>query len=70
MLKKFPIQELEELLKPYDLVDCLDSLLSNGKLVSYYYDYDNGEVELEISDSAVIEEMFNANKLNPNGGIN
>jgi len=69
MTKRFLIQELEEIVKPYDLLDSLDSLLQNGKLSSYYYDYECGEVELEIPDSVVIEELFDSGNLNSKGEI-
>lgn len=70
MTKRFQIPELEEIIKPHDLIDCLDSLLANNKLVSYYYDFENNEVELEISDSAIIENLFDNETLNPKGETN
>lgn len=69
MTKRFQIQELEELIKPHDLIDTLDSLMKNGKLDSYYYDFEGGEVELEIPDNVVIEEMFNQDTLPTKGTI-
>lgn len=59
MTTKFEIKELEKIVEPEDLVDCLDSLLDNDKISSYYYDFENGTVTLEIPNNVVIEELFN-----------
>lgn len=69
MTKRFQVQELEDIVKPYDLIDTLDSLLDNGKLSSYYYDYELREVELVIPESVVIEELFNIDSLNIKGDV-
>lgn len=58
MTKIFQIKELEELVAPYDLVDVLESLLKNGMLESYYYDYICGEIELDIPKNVEISEIM------------
>lgn len=58
MKVKFPIPELEKIVHPDNLIDTLDSLLDNRKLSSYYYNWEDGVVLLEIPDSVVIDELF------------
>lgn len=58
MTKIFQIRELQELVAPDDLVDVLESLLKNGMLDSYYYDYVLDEVELEIPKNVEINEIM------------
>lgn len=58
MTKVFQIKELQELVAPDDLIDVLESLLKNGFLSSYYYDYVLGEVELDIPKNVEINEIM------------
>ena len=57
MSKTFPIDELKELVKPEDLIDVLDSLFDNGLISGYYYNYECGEVEIDIPKNVEIAEI-------------
>lgn len=58
VIVKFDISELEKVVHPDNLIDVMDSLLQEGKLLNYFWDWQNGVVEMEISKSAIIEELF------------
>lgn len=58
MQVKFGIPELEKIVEPEDLISVLDNLLDIGKFESYYYDWENGYVLIDIPESVVIEELF------------
>lgn len=58
MTVRFEISELEKVVEPDNLLDVLDSLLAIGKLSEYYWDWQCGEVELEIPERVAVEELF------------
>lgn len=58
MTKIFDIKDLELIVEPHDLIDVLDSLVDNGYLDSYYFNWEIGEVEMEVSSSAQVENIM------------
>lgn len=58
MTKVFDIKDLELIVEPNDLIEVLDSLVANGYLSSYYYNWEVGEVELEVTKSAEVQEVM------------
>lgn len=58
MTKRFTIKELEDVVKPYDLIDVLDSLMENQYIDSYYYDFENGQIEMDIPKGTEVMEIL------------
>lgn len=58
MTVQFDISELEKLVEPDNLLDVLDTLFDEGKILQYQYDWENGYCFIEISEKTVIEDIF------------
>lgn len=58
MTKFFTVSELKAVVKPYDPIDVLDSLLDMELIKSYYWNYENGVVEIDIPKDVEIKEIM------------
>lgn len=57
MTKTFLIQELEDTVKPNELIGVLEVLVDNGYLWSYDLDFTNGTVTLDIPRSVEVQNI-------------
>lgn len=62
MQVKFPIPELERIVHPDNLLEVLDCLFDEGKIVGYHYDWENGDVYIDVSEKAIVEDIFKEQK--------
>ena len=58
MTKYFTASKLEEIVKPYDLNDILESLMDNGMIESYEFDYLNDEISITIPLGVEIKDIM------------
>lgn len=58
MTKTFLIQELEDVVKPNELIGVLEVLVDNGYIWAYDMDFTNGTVSLDIPRSAEVREVI------------
>ena len=58
MKKVFTASKLAAIVAPTDLIDVLDSLLDNGLLEEYYYDFELDEVQVNIPKDVEIKEVM------------
>lgn len=60
MTKIFPADELKEIVKPYSIIEVLDSMLQSKLLTYWSWDYEVGEIELEIPANVEVQELMDS----------
>lgn len=58
MIKQFSISELEEIVKPHELIDVLDVLVENGFLWGYDMSFMSGTISLDLPKETEVRNII------------